>query len=167
MSVGAILLFKIQIKGSIDAVGTDIIHNSQLIVHNSLFSGLLTMKKGEPNQLIRHALTGGAIGLYFGYFFRPVREANLGYALGLALLVAVVMTGLHWWQKRPFLSALPAHFAITLVKAALALSLLEGRHMAFDWGGKTAVLLFTVIMGAATGLLFTTDQTRQAAQSRE
>ena len=29
-------------------------------------------KKGEPKQLLtRYALTGGAIGLYFGLFFRP------------------------------------------------------------------------------------------------
>jgi hypothetical protein len=120
-------------------------------------------QKVEPKQLLtRYALTGGAIGLYFGLFFRPLREANFVYALGLALLVAVVMSGLHLWQKRPSLATLPATFAITFVKAALALTLLEGRHLAFDWGGKTAVTLFTVIMGAATGLWFAYDQNRTA-----
>jgi drug/metabolite transporter (DMT)-like permease len=130
--------------------------------------------KGEPKQLLtRYALTGGAIGLYFGLFFRPLREANFVYALLLALLVAVVMSGLHLWQKRPLrqgsvqasLSTLPATFAITFVKAALALTLLEGRHLAFDWGGKTAVILFTVIMGAATGLWFAYDQNRQTVDA--
>lgn len=120
-------------------------------------------QKGEPKQLLtRYALTGGAIGLYFGLFFRPVREANFGYALLLALLVAVVMSGLRLWQKRPHLSSLPPYFAITFVKAALALALLEGRHLAFDFGGKTAVILFTVLMGAATGLWFAYDQNRTA-----
>lgn len=132
-------------------------------------------KNGEAKQLLtRYALTGGAIGLYFGLFFRPLREANFGYALLLALLVAVVMSGLHLWQKRPLrqatsgrrsvqasLATLPATFAITFVKAALALTLLEGRHLAFGWGGKTAVTLFTIIMGAATGLWFAYDQNRQ------
>ena len=126
-------------------------------------------QKGEPKQLLtRYALTGGAIGLYFGLFFRPLREANFVYALLLALLVAVVMSGLHLWQKRPPLATLPATFAITFVKAALALTLLEGRHVAFDWGGvgrlpsATAVTIFTVIMGAATGLWFAYDQNRTA-----
>lgn len=119
------------------------------------------MKKSKPTPLLtRYALTGGAIGLYFGYFFRPTRGANWGYALGLAVVVALVLTGLHGWQKRPSLSTLPAYFAITFVKAALALSLLEGRHLAFNWGGKTAVTIFTTLMGAVTGLWFAYDQQR-------
>lgn len=119
------------------------------------------MKKSKPNQLLtRYALTGGAIGLYFGYFFRPTRGANWGYALGLAVVVALALTGLHGWQKRPSLSTLPAHFAMTFVKAALALSLLEGRHLAFNWGGKTAVIIFTTLMGAITGLWFAYSQQR-------
>lgn len=126
------------------------------------------MKKAEStHSLTRYVLTGGAIGLYFGWFFRPLREANYGYALMLALVAAVVMTGLYVWQKRPSLATLPQKFAITFVKTALVLTLLEGRHIAFDWGGKTAVILFTVIMGAATGLWFAYDQARQAAKSGE
>ncbi len=135
------------------------------------------MKKGEPKQLLtRYALTGGALGLYFGLFFRPLREANFVYALFLALLVAVVMSGLHLWQKRPLRQAppgrrsvqasqtsLPTYFAANFIKVALALTLLEGRHIAYDWGGKTAVTIFTVIMGAAAGLWFAYAQTRQTS----
>jgi hypothetical protein len=122
------------------------------------------MKKGEPKQLLtRYALTGGALGLYFGLFFRPLREANFTYALFLALLVAVVMSGLHWWQKRPSLTILSAYFATTFVKAALALTLLEGRHIAYDWGGKTAVTIFAIITGAAAGLWFAYEQNRQTS----
>lgn len=125
-------------------------------------------QKGEPKQLLtRYALTGGAIGLYFGLFFRPLREANFVYALLLALLVAVVMSGLYLWQRKSPLSTLPTYFVFTFIKAALALTLLEGRHVAFDWGGKTAVILFTVIMGAATGLWFAYDQSRTASLSEK
>jgi hypothetical protein len=127
-------------------------------------------QKGEPKQLLtRYALTGGALGLYFGLFFRPLREANFTYALFLALLVAVVMSGLHLWQKRPSLATLPAYFASTFIKVALALTLLEGRHLVYDWGGvgrlssATAVTIFTVIVGAATGLWFAYAQTRQTS----
>ena len=133
-------------------------------VHNSLFFGVFMTNKGEPKQLLtRYALTGGALGLYFGLFFRPLREANFTYALFLALLVAVVMSGLHLWQKRPSFATLPAYFASTFVKVALALTLLEGRHLVYDWGGKTAVTIFTVIMGAAAGLWFAYAQTRQTS----
>jgi len=123
-------------------------------------------KKDEPKQLLtRYALTGGAIGLYFGLFFRPLREANYGYALVLALVAAVVMTLVSVWQKRPSFATIPKQFLIALVKTSLALTLLEGRHLAFDWGGKTAVIVFTVIMGAVAGLWFAYDQSRQTKQS--
>ncbi len=127
------------------------------------------MKKGDPKQLLlRYALTGGAIGLYFGLFFRPLREANYVYALMLALVASVVMTVLHVWQKQASLSTVPRQFGITFVKVALALTVLEGRHLAYDWGGKTAVTVFTVIMGAATGLWFAYAQNRQtSALSKE
>ncbi|KAA3661841.1 MAG: hypothetical protein DWQ04_15175 [Chloroflexi bacterium] len=126
------------------------------------------MKKGGPKQtLTRYALTGGAIGLYFGLFFRPLREADYAYALMLALVATVVMTMLHVWQKRPSWTTVPRQFAVTFVKVALALTVLEGRHLAYDWGGKTAVIVFTFIMGTATGLWFAYDQSRQHKQSEE
>lgn len=123
----------------------------------------VTGKRGNKKySLSRYVWTGGAIGLYFGFFFRPQREANWGYALVLALLVATVLTGLHGWRERPSLKILPAFFALSFVKAALVLSLLEGRHLAFDWGGRTVVVIFTALMGAMTGLWFAYEQSRRA-----
>ena len=125
-------------------------------------------ENSELKQLLkRYALTGAAIGLYFGWFFRPVREANYGYALIMALVVAIVMSGLRLWQKQASMKTLPQYFAIAFVKAALALMLLEGRHWAHDMGGKTAVIIFTTILGAVTGLWFAYDQTRQSIKSEE
>ena len=124
-------------------------------------------KNSTKFSLSRYMWTGAAIGLYFGLFFRPLREANYGYALLLALVVAVLLTGLHGWRQRPSLSTVPAYFVFTFVKAALVLLLLEGRHLAFDWGGKTAVTIFTTLMGAVSGLLFAYDQSRQTTKNRK
>ena len=115
----------------------------------------------------RYAWTGAAIGLYFGYFFRPQREANFGYALLLAVLVAVVLTALHGWRERPSFKTIPIYFALSFVKAALVLSLLEGRHLALAWGGKTAVVIFSAVMGALTGLWFAYEQSRQTEKSQK
>lgn len=121
-------------------------------------------KKATKFSLNRYILTGAAIGLYFGLFFRPLREADYGYALLLAVVVAVVLTALHSWRNRPSLRTVPMYFALTFIKAALVLLLLEGRHLAFDWGGKTAVTIFTTVMGAASGLWFAYEEKRRRAQ---
>jgi len=77
------------------------------------------------------------------------------------------MTGLHLWQKRPRLRTLPGYFVVTLVKASLALLVLEGRHVAYDWGGKTAVVLFMTITGALSGLWYAYFEQNRPAAARE
>ena len=66
----------------------------------------MTKKVTGPGLLTRYALTGGALGLYFGLFFRPARQPNLLVVLGLAILITLVMTGIHVFRERPSLSAL-------------------------------------------------------------
>jgi drug/metabolite transporter (DMT)-like permease len=118
-------------------------------------------KKAKISLTNRYLLTGVGLGLYFGLFFRPLREPDYLYALFLAFVAGVVMTILHVWRERPSLRSLPFQFVTTTIKAAIVLLLLEGRHLAFDMGGKFAVILFTGIMGAVTGLWFAYAQNRQ------
>ena len=122
-------------------------------------------KRAKKFSTSRYAWTGAAIGLYFGFFFRPQREANFGYALLLAVLVAVALTALHGWRERPPFKTIPTYFALSFVKAALVLLLLEGRHIAFDWGGRTVVVIFSALMGALTGLWFAYEQSRLTAKN--
>jgi hypothetical protein len=126
---------------------------------------MITKKSTAKYSTSRYAWTGAAIGLYFGFFFRPQREVNFGYALMLALLIAVVFTALHGWRERPSFKTIPAYFAISFVKAALVMSLLEGRHFAFDWGGRTAVVIFCAVMGALSGLWFAYEESRKAGKN--
>ncbi len=98
---------------------------------------------------------GAALGLYFGLFFRPMREPNLGLAVGLALLAAVITTLIRVWQTRRFEpGAVVKETAVSWAQYALFLGMLEGRHLAYVWGGKTAVILMTTVLGALSGLWY-------------
>lgn len=121
-------------------------------------------KNTKTFSMSRYALVGGAIGLYFGLFFRPLREPSFAYALLLAVVVAVVMTAVHGWRERPSFRNLLVYLGLTFVKVAVVLSLLEGRHLAMDWGGKTAVVIFTVLTGVATGVWFAYEDSRRKAK---
>lgn len=119
-------------------------------------------KKLTTNQLLtRYTLTGGAIGLYFGFFFRPAREPNLLFVLGLAILISVVMTGIKAFKERPSLWALLKSAVFTFLKATLFLVLLELRHPVYDYGGRVAVTVFMSLMGALAGLWYAYEEIRQ------
>ena len=110
-------------------------------------------KKMTSSQLLtRYALTGGALGFYFGFFFRPAREPNLLFILGLALLITLVMSGIKLYRERPSVGALLKSAAGTLLKAILFLILLELRHPVYDYGGRVAVTIFMTLMGVLGGL---------------
>jgi hypothetical protein len=120
--------------------------------------------KSTPTYpLSRYALIGGAIGLYFGWFFRPSEEEGfrLVTILLLAFLVAVVMTGLYVYRQRPSLYTALIQFGATFIKTGVLLALLETRNFIYDAGGQTAVIVFTVIMGVLAGLWFAYEQNRR------
>lgn len=126
----------------------------------------MTPHEGGGNQLLaRSALVGGALGFYFGFFFRPAREPNLLIALGLALLVTLVYSGIKIYRERPSLGALLKSAGGTFLKAILLLTLLELRHPLYDYGGRMAVTFFMTLMGVLAGLLYGYDQMRQGGQS--
>lgn len=123
-------------------------------------------KKMTGNQLLtRYALTGGALGFYFGFFFRPARQPNLLFVLGLALLITLVMTGIKLYRERPSLPDLLKSAAGTFLKAILFLILLELRHPVYDYGGRMAVTIFMTLMGVLAGLWYAYDQMRRRGES--
>ena len=104
----------------------------------------------------RYILTGAALGLYFGLFFRPAREGpSLLVIIGLSLLSALLMTLLrlrHPEERAP--GKLLRYGLKTWVTFALFLAMLEGRHLAHDLGGRVATTLFTTVSGAGVGLWY-------------
>ena len=125
----------------------------------------MTKKRTTSNLMTRYALTGGALGLYFGLFFRPVRTPSLALVLGLALTVAVVLAVLRAFKERPSFSSLLKGAALNFVKTAVLLALLELRHPLYEMGGKTAVSLVMTLAGAAAGLWYAREQSRQPKES--
>lgn len=101
-------------------------------------------------------MAGAALGLYFGLFFRPVREGpSLLLIAGLSLLSALFMTALrlrHPEKRAP--RRLLRYGLTTWVTFALFLAMLEGRHLVHDLGGRAATTLFTTISGAGLGLWY-------------
>ena len=123
-------------------------------------------KKLTTNQLItRYALTGAGLGLYFGFFFRPAREPNVWFALLLAAVITIVLTGIEAWQKRPLSWNLLKSAVFNFFKAFLFLLLLELRHPVYDYGGKVAVTIFMSIMGALAGLGYAYDRIKRSTKS--
>ena len=116
--------------------------------------------------MTRYALTGGALGLYFGLFFRPVRTPSVALVLGLALTAAVALALLRALKERPSFGVLLKGAVLNFVKTAVLLALLELRHPLYDLGGKTAVSLVMIFAGAAAGLWYAREQSRQPVQKK-
>lgn len=116
-------------------------------------------KQDRAELLRRYALVGAGLGIYFGFFFRPVREPSLVVVVGLSLLIAAVMTGIKLARgERLSPLQLLKDAGITFAKYALVLTILEGRHLAYDFGGRWAVTAMTTVMGALTGLWWGIEQ---------
>jgi hypothetical protein len=120
-------------------------------------------KRGRPpetaaGRLRRYLLVGAAIGAYFGYFFRPVREPSLLFVVTLSLVAAVASTLLRAWLMRKQAGQTPGsllRYGLRMwATFALFLAMLEGRHIAYDLGGRLATIAFTTLFGAALGLWY-------------
>jgi drug/metabolite transporter (DMT)-like permease len=116
---------------------------------------VVTKPKARPSgktAVLQFILVGAGLGLYFGLFFRPLREPNFAVAVALALLATAVFTIPSLLKKnRPTLGEWGKTAVTTFVKFALILSLLEVRHYVYDLGGKWLVAAFTTLLGAAGG----------------
>lgn len=106
-------------------------------------------------ELQRHILMGAGLGLYFGMFFRPAREPNFLFALGLALLVTFVMFVVRLGRKdRPGFAVAIREVPLNFLQYSLILVALEARHFAHEAGGRLATSILMTIMGAFTGALY-------------
>lgn len=119
-------------------------------------------------SLQRVVLTGGALGLYFGLFFRPVREPNLLTPLLLGSLAALVMTLLNLRREEARTLRATVRYALgAWLALTLALLALEGRHPVYDVAGKIGVTLYTTLAGALAGLWYGYRQKEQTLGGRE
>ena len=123
-----------------------------------------TEKTNGRVSLQRALVTGAGLGLYFGLFFRPVREPNLLMALGLGLVAALVMTLLNLRREEGRAPRALARYALgAWLLLTLALLVLEGRHLVHDVAGRTGVTIYTTAAGALAGAWYARRQSMQAA----
>jgi ABC-type Mn2+/Zn2+ transport system permease subunit len=113
-------------------------------------------KEGAGSRRQRYVLVGAALGLYFGYFFRPVREPDILSSVllvaGLSLLAALVVTLLRWRRADNQETGSILRYGLGMwLTFALFLVMQEGRHYANALGGRLATMIFTTIAGAALG----------------
>lgn len=102
--------------------------------------------------LRQYLLVGGGLGLYFGLFFRPLREPNFAVAVAVALLATAVFTIPSLLKKdRLPLDEWGKTAVTTFLKFALILTLLETRHYVYDLSGRWLVAVFATALGAAGG----------------
>ena len=124
-------------------------------------------RRGRPpetpaRRLRRTILVGAAIGAYYGYFFRPVREGIslefVRFDLLLSLVAAAAATLVLAWQIRqkegPKLRRLLRYGLRMWVTFALFLLMLEGRYIAYNLGGRLATIAFTTLAGVGLGLWY-------------
>ena len=108
--------------------------------------------KARAGLLRQYLLAGAGLGLYFGLFFRPMREPNFAVSVALALLATAVFVVPALLKKdRPSLGELGRTAVTTFIKFAIILALLESRHYAYDLGGRWLVTIFTTLLGAGAG----------------
>lgn len=113
----------------------------------------------------RYIWIGAALGLYFGLFFRPLREPSLAFVVGLSLAAAFVTVIIRVIRAKSFiLQTFVRDMALTWAQFAFFLAMLEGRHLAFAWGGRAAAAALGLVMGAISGLWYGYTQRKLEAQ---
>ena len=106
-----------------------------------------------PVTIQRAILTGAALGLYFGWFFRPSsREpsATLPIFLGIVITLVLTVIRLIRRQREQLLQQMP----VTLISTILFLYVLEARHIALDIGGRPLVLAMMAFCGGLSGYFY-------------
>lgn len=124
----------------------------------------MAKKQGLVRQYI---LVGGGLGLYFGYFFRPLRDPNFAVAVAMALLATAVLTTISLLRKnRPPFEEIGKTAVTTFLKFAIILALLEVRHYVYDFGGRWLVVVVTTLLGAIGGWWMAQSDMQKSGQKR-
>ena len=109
-------------------------------------------------KLIQYGLVGGALGLYYGLFYKPGGEPDVGMALLLSAFAGLVTVIVRSWRKDfPFKKLVVDFFTIFVFFAIFMVSITL-RKTAFDLGGQPLVIAETLISGIGLGLLLAWQQ---------
>jgi len=101
----------------------------------------------------QYALVGAALGLYYGIFYKPATDPDFGIAVTLSLVAALITVLVRSWKKGfPFKKIAKDFFQMFGFFLIFLLSLVF-RSIAYQYGGRTAVIVETTLAGVLLGLL--------------
>lgn len=118
-------------------------------------------KKPTKKQLFfqRYVLTGAALGLYFGIFFRPAREPLFLVAPFLGLFAAIVVSVVRAFQQKSWPKL--ARFGQDFVLYTAVVVMIEARHIAYDLGDKVGVSIYAAVCGGVAGYFLAVNAFKQ------
>jgi hypothetical protein len=115
---------------------------------------MTTDKKTLFNRkLIQYGLTGAALGVYYGIFYKPTTDADVGMAVLLSIFAALVTVLIRSFRKGFPFKKIAKDFLIIFGFFLIFMLSLTLRKLAFDLGGKVLVVVETTISGIIMGLL--------------
>jgi len=109
-------------------------------------------------KLAQYAFVGGALGLYYGIFYKPGTEPDVAMAIllsGFAALVTVIFRS--WRKGYEFIKIVKDYLMMFLFFMIFMISITL-RRTAFDMGGQPLVIAETVVSGVLLGLLMAWQQ---------
>lgn len=110
-------------------------------------------KKPQPYRVYtQYILTGAALGLYYGLFYRGTsRDADYSLALFFSIAAALVTVIVRSWKKGRTFYEIILDFLKIFFFFAVFMFGLELRKLIFMIGGKTWVAVFTTAIGIILG----------------
>jgi len=102
----------------------------------------------------RGLFVGAAIGLYMGLFFRPSREPDLGFVVGLIVFATLATFAVRYARGSISRAAIPQELLRSFALYFFSLLALEGRHYVSAAAGPIVLAIFTTALGALTGFVW-------------
>ena len=110
-------------------------------------------KISKSGRYTQYALVGAALGLYYGIFYEPTTDPDFGIAVSLSLVAALITVLVRSWKKGFTFKKIAIDFFLMFGFFLIFLLSLIFRTIAYQFGGKPAVIIETTVAGIVLGLL--------------
>lgn len=110
-------------------------------------------KKLFRGKLIQYAFVGGALGLYYGIFYKPAGEPDIEMAVILSIFAALLTVIIRSWRKGFTFKKIVIDFMMIFGFFIIFMLSITMRKIAYDFGGQALVIAETTISGIVVGLL--------------
>ncbi len=106
------------------------------------------------NKRASNIFIGALLGLYYGVFYQPSDYTDIGIAIQLAIVAAIVTIIVRTWKKGLPFGIILKEFLVTVVSYLIFMLSLALRSYAYGLGGSAFVIIESVVGGAFLGWLF-------------